>query len=188
MASIYGPTGISVNSDLYPVLHLFAKRTPMPGLFNTSNEDLHRRLKKHIAGIHPMSETNKIELYVKLTAKSLLARMLEDFTKMVKPAISEFDCSDSWMMPCARFLLTLSGSRGCLGCRQDHAFDLASLRHAVDCHGLTGGGTRTTCSRVSGLRQPHGESSSRRRAQAKGRTAFSHRSMRSTTEIPYLAW
>ena len=64
---IYGLTGSYVKSDFYPVLQPHAQGAAMPGLFNTQDENLHRIMKRPIAGIYSMSNLVSFEPYVDST-------------------------------------------------------------------------------------------------------------------------
>ena len=64
---IYGLTGSYIKSGFYPALQPHAKGAAMPGLFNTQDENLHRVLKKPIAGIYSMSNLVSFEPYVDST-------------------------------------------------------------------------------------------------------------------------
>lgn len=81
ITNIYGFTGTFIKSDFYPVLQPFAKGAPMPGLFNTPNEDLHRVLKKPIAGIYSMTNLVNFEPYVNSTMKAFFGELDNRFAQ-----------------------------------------------------------------------------------------------------------
>lgn len=67
IANIYGFTGKFPKSDFYHVLLFYAKGKPVPTIFATQDEILHRTLKKPIAGIYSMSNLLSFEPYVDST-------------------------------------------------------------------------------------------------------------------------
>ncbi|ERF75874.1 hypothetical protein EPUS_01240 [Endocarpon pusillum Z07020] len=73
--NLYSFTGKFVKSDFYHVLLFYAKGKPVPTIFATQNENLHRMLKKPIAGIYLMSNLMSFKPYVDTTISYFFARL-----------------------------------------------------------------------------------------------------------------
>ncbi|EKG19934.1 Cytochrome P450 [Macrophomina phaseolina MS6] len=73
---IYDFTGSFRKSDFYHVLMFYAKGKPVPTIFATQDEVLHRRLRKPIAPTYSMSNLISLERYVNVTM-SILFNQLE---------------------------------------------------------------------------------------------------------------
>ncbi|KAI9877261.1 MAG: hypothetical protein M1830_004417 [Pleopsidium flavum] len=69
ISKIYGIGGNFIKSEFYPVLQPYSKGKLMPGLFNTTNNKLHRLMRRPIASIYSMSNLVDFEPYVDSTMK-----------------------------------------------------------------------------------------------------------------------
>ena len=67
--NIYGFNGEFSKSDFYRVLSFYVKGKAIPGLFATQDEDIHRLLKRPIAGIYSMTNVVSFEPYVDSTIR-----------------------------------------------------------------------------------------------------------------------
>ncbi|KAK4225578.1 cytochrome P450 [Podospora fimiseda] len=82
---IYG-TGVRMQkSDYYTVLQPMSRGKAVQGLFNTQDENLHRALKRPIAGYYSMTNLVEFEPYVDTTIKFFLKR-LEEVQKQSRKA------------------------------------------------------------------------------------------------------
>ncbi|KAI1371584.1 cytochrome P450 [Hypoxylon crocopeplum] len=77
ISKIYGTGANFGKSDYYKVLQPMSKGKIMPGLFNTQDEQLHRAMKKPIAGIYSMTNLVEFEPYVDTTIEFFLRRLEE---------------------------------------------------------------------------------------------------------------
>lgn len=75
ISSIYRVGDPLKKSDFYRVLSFFVGGRPVPGLFATQDEDVHRMLRRPIAGMYSMSNIVKYEPFVDSTITCLLAQL-----------------------------------------------------------------------------------------------------------------
>ncbi|KAL9031271.1 MAG: hypothetical protein Q9196_000678 [Gyalolechia fulgens] len=85
ISSIYGFKANLGKSDFYRVLLFYAKGRPVPTIFATQDESLHRMLKKPITPIYSMSNLVSFEPYVDTTINALIARLDRLFVKTGAP-------------------------------------------------------------------------------------------------------
>lgn len=76
---IYDFTGTFRKSNFYHVLMFYAKGKPVPTIFATQDEALHRTLRKPIAPIYSMSNLMSLERYVDSTMSILLNQLESRF-------------------------------------------------------------------------------------------------------------
>ena len=65
----------SAQSDFYRVLLFYAKGKPVPTIFATQDENLHRTLRKPIAGIYSLSNLLSFEPYVDKTISYFFSQL-----------------------------------------------------------------------------------------------------------------
>ena len=100
MKAILGVIFNRVESEFYLVIRQLAGGKAMPGLFNVLNEDLHRVLKKPIAGIYSMSNLVSFEPYVDSTMRVFFEELDHHFVETNKPC--EFD---TWLQMFAFYVM-----------------------------------------------------------------------------------
>jgi Cytochrome P450 len=79
--NIYGFNGKYRKSDFYWVLSFYVKGKAIPGLFATQNEEVHRLLKRPIAGIYSMSNLVSFEFYVDSTIREFFKQLDSRFVQ-----------------------------------------------------------------------------------------------------------
>ncbi|CAI7666743.1 unnamed protein product [Penicillium bialowiezense] len=77
ISKMYGIRSSFGKSDYYKVLQPMSKGKIIQGLFNTQDDQLHRSMKKPIAGIYSMSNLVSFEPYVDSTISFFLGRLEE---------------------------------------------------------------------------------------------------------------
>lgn len=79
--NIYGFNGEFKKSDFYRVLSFYVKGKAIPGLFATQDEDIHRLLKRPIAGIYSMTNLVSFEPYVDSTIRVFFDQLDKRFVQ-----------------------------------------------------------------------------------------------------------
>ncbi|KAF6218600.1 hypothetical protein HO133_005951 [Letharia lupina] len=79
--NLYSFTGKFTKSDFYHVIVFYAKGKPVQTIFTTQDENLHRMLKRPIAGIYTMSNLMSFEPYVDTTISFFFAQLDKRFAQ-----------------------------------------------------------------------------------------------------------
>ncbi|KAJ5649898.1 benzoate 4-monooxygenase cytochrome P450 [Penicillium longicatenatum] len=79
--NIYNFAGSFGKSDFYRALAFYVKGKPVQTIFATQNENIHRQLRRPIAGMYSMTNLVSFEPYVDSTMRYLFERLDEEFVK-----------------------------------------------------------------------------------------------------------
>ncbi|RVX74072.1 hypothetical protein B0A52_01904 [Exophiala mesophila] len=75
ISKIYGFGGRFVKSDFYHVLLLYTKGKPVPTIFATQDERLHRTLRKPVAAMYSTTKILTLEPFVDITLQNFIDRL-----------------------------------------------------------------------------------------------------------------
>jgi hypothetical protein len=77
--TIYGINSGYVKSGFYPVMQNFSAGRAIQSMFNTTDETLHRQLKRPVAHAYAMSTLKEFEPFVDSTTSLLLQKLAEKY-------------------------------------------------------------------------------------------------------------
>ncbi|KAH8197773.1 hypothetical protein TruAng_008062 [Truncatella angustata] len=78
---IYGITAKHQKSDFYPVNQTYSRGRLIPGLFSTTDDKLHRHMKRPIAGLYSMSNVIGYEPLIDKTTELFISQIEEKFAR-----------------------------------------------------------------------------------------------------------